>query len=162
PRLLRDIFASLGDSRAWQAFLQEHAIDAAFVRFSPALERVVLQGTGGGPDAVRERAFSANHFPRPAWALVYWDDDAMIFVRRSREYEGVISRHEYRAVHPEDWRYLLAGVAAGHLETGPILGELQRKLREDPGCARARSLLLAFRRLAEEMNGRAGASSPGE
>ena len=161
PRLLRDIFASVGDSRAWQAFLQEHDIDAAFVRFSPALERVVLQGTGGGPDAVRERAFSANHFPRPAWALVYWDDDAMIFVRRSREYEGVISRHEYRAVHPEDWRYLLAGVAAGHLETGPILEELQRKLREDPGCARARSLLAAFRRLAEGMKDRAGASSPG-
>ncbi|MEK7283256.1 MAG: hypothetical protein AAB249_05555, partial [Acidobacteriota bacterium] len=58
PRLLRDIFASVGDSRAWQAFLQEHDIDAAFVRFSPALERVVLQGTGGGPGDVRERAFS--------------------------------------------------------------------------------------------------------
>ena len=161
PRLLTDIFASLGDSRAWQAFLKRHDIDAAFVRYSQVLERVVRKGTDGLPDAVLERSFSANHFPREDWALVYWDDDAMIFARRSREHEGVIARHEYRAIHPEDWRYLVAGVAAGHLQAGPILEELRRKLRDDPGCARARALLATFRRLAERMESRAGASHPG-
>jgi hypothetical protein len=160
PRLLREIFASLGDSRAWQAFLRAHDIDAAFVRYSPALERVVRKGSGGGPDAVLERAFSANHFPRQDWALVYWDDDAMIFVRRSQEYESVIARLEYREIHPEDWRSLLAAVATGRREVGPILDELQRKLQDDPGCARARSLLAAFRRLAEGMKDRAGAAAP--
>ncbi len=161
PRLLSDIFHSLSDSRAWQAFLVRHDIDAAFVRYSPALEKVVRRGTDGDPDAVVERAFSANHFPRQGWALVYWDDDAMVFARRSREYESVIARHEYRAVHPEDWRYLLAGVAAGHLQAGPILEELRRKLRDDPDCSRAHGLLATFRRLAEKMEDRAGAPLPG-
>ena len=42
------------------------------------------------------------------------------------------------AIQPEDWRYLYAGVVTGHEALGPILGELRRKLSEDPGCARAR------------------------
>ncbi|MBI1949744.1 MAG: hypothetical protein HYS34_00075 [Acidobacteria bacterium] len=161
PRLLGDIFASLGDSRAWQAFLGRHDIDAAFVRYSAALESVVRKGTDGLPDVFLQRSFSANHFPREDWALVYWDDDAMIFARRSREYEGVIARLEYRAIHPEDWRYQLAGVAAGQLQAGPILEELRRKLRDDPECARARALLATFRRLADAVENSAGASYPG-
>jgi hypothetical protein len=73
----------------------------------------------------------------------------MIMARRSQESAPVIARHEYRAIHPEDWRYLYAGVLTGHQSVGPILEEIERKLREDPDCARARSLLEAFGRLAQ-------------
>ncbi len=146
--LLREVFLSLGDSRTWEAFLERHDIDAAFLRYSPALEKVVRPGAAGRPAGVVERAFSVNHFPSENWALVYWDDDAMIVVRRSHENAVVIARHEYRAVHPEDWRYLYAGVVTGHLPVDPILEELERKLREDPGCVLARSLLTTFNRLA--------------
>ncbi|PYT34407.1 MAG: hypothetical protein DMF52_12970 [Acidobacteria bacterium] len=152
PVLLREVFVSLNDSRAWQAFLARLDIDAAFLRYAPALERVVRPGADGRPGDMFERAFSVNHFPKDAWALVYWDDDAMIVVRRSQENAAVIARHEYRAIQPEDWRYLYAGVVTGHEALGPILGELRRKLSEDPGCARARSLLATFGRLAQGLN----------
>jgi len=146
--LLREVFRSLGDSRTWEAFLESRGVDAAFLRYSPALERVVRPGPDGRPAGAAERAFSVNHFPSEDWALVYWDDDAMIVVRRSHENAAVIAGHEYRAIHPEDWRYLYAGVVTGHLPVDPILEELQRKLREDPGCVLARSLLMTFNRLA--------------
>ena len=153
PRLLRDVFASLNDSRAWRAFLERHGIDAAFVRYSPVLERVVLPGSDGRPDRVLERAFSANHFPAQDWALVYWDDDAMIFARRMPANEEVIARLEYRSVQPEDWRYILAGVIAGRVEPAPILADLERKLRDDPGSVRAAMLLAAFRRVSGTTGG---------
>jgi len=152
PALLREVFLSLGDSRTWETFLERHRIDAAFLRYSPALEKVIRPGPDGRPAGVVERAFSVNHFPREAWALVYWDDDAMIVVRRSDENAAVIARHEYRAVHPEDWRYLYAGVMTGHLPVAPILGELERKVRDDPGCVLARSLLSRFNRLAGRLD----------
>ena len=160
PRLLREVFASVNDSRAWQAFLEGQGIDAAFVRYSPSLERVVIPGPDGRPGRVLERAFSANHFPSRDWALVYWDDDAMIFARRIPENDDVIARLEYRSVQPEDWRYILAGVLAGRVEPGPILADLERKLQDDPGSARARMLLAAFRRVSRA-DGASGDALPG-
>ena len=71
----------------------------------------------------------------------------MIVVRRSKENASVIAAHEYQAIQPEDWRYLYAGVVTGHLPLDPILEDLERKLREDPECARARGLLAAFQGL---------------
>jgi len=153
PDLLREVFASLNDSRDWQAFLARLDIDSALLRYAPVLEQVVRPGPDGQRGSVMERAFSINHFPRDAWALVYWDDDAMIVVRRSPENAAVVARQEYRAIHPEDWRYLYAGVVTGRQALGPILGELERKLREDPGCARARALLATFGRLAQGPHG---------
>jgi hypothetical protein len=147
PGLLREVFGSLNDSRAWQAFLDRHGIDAAFLRYSPTLEKVVRPGREGRPASVVERAFSVNHFPADTWALVYWDDDAMIVVRRSKENASVIAAHEYQAIQPEDWRYLYAGVVTGHLPLDPILEELERKVREDPACTRAGALLAAFQSL---------------
>lgn len=161
PRLLREVFASVNDSRAWPAFLVRHDIDAAFVRYTPSLERIVMPGTGGLPGRALERAFSANHFPRQDWALVYWDDDAMIFARRSPENLAAIARLEYRAVQPEDWRYILAGVLAGQVEPGPVLADLERKVREDPDSVRARLLLAQFRRVSEITGDRVGTPKSG-
>ncbi|HEV8702710.1 MAG TPA: hypothetical protein VGV60_15655 [Candidatus Polarisedimenticolia bacterium] len=161
PRLLREVFASLNDSRAWQAFLEGHGIDAALVRYSPALERVMIPGANGRPDRVLERAFSANHFPRQDWALVYWDDDAMIFARRTPANDGVIARLEYRAVQPEDWLYVLAGVLARRVDPGPIVKDLERKLREEPGSVRARFLLAKFQGVLETTKNDAIAPLPG-
>jgi hypothetical protein len=145
--LLRDLFAALKDSREWEAFLDRHGIDSAFLRYSPTLQRVVVPPTSGKPGRVFERAFSAAYFPKERWALVYWDDDAMILVRRSRQYESVISRLEYRSVHPDDWRDLTARVLSGGMSVEPILAELRRKLEEDPSCVRARGLLDYFGRM---------------
>ena len=162
PRLRRKVFASVNDSRAWQAFLDGNGIDAAFVRYSPALERVMIPGAKGRPDRVLERAFSANHFPQQDWALVYWDDDAMIFARRTPANDGLIARLEYRAVQPEDWLYVLAGVLAGRVEPGPILEDLERKLREEPGSIRARFLLAKFQGVLETTQNSAGSPPPGK
>ncbi len=161
PALLRDIFACSNDSRAWQAMLRRYDIDAALLRYMPSLERVARARADGGPPGVQERAFSVNHFPAEDWALVYWDDDALIFVRRSAENESVISRNEYRAIQPEDWRYQLAGVLTGHTDAGPIVVELQRKLREDPQCSRAWALLNTFNPPAQSRQERGVPSSGG-
>ncbi len=58
------------------------------------------------------------------WVLVYWDDACLIYVRDDSRYQGVIDRHRYRYVNP----------AAPDLSLPPekFLGELNRKLAEDP------------------------------
>ncbi|MFQ5843582.1 MAG: hypothetical protein ACE5JG_01190 [Planctomycetota bacterium] len=157
--LLRDIARSLRDAASWEEFLHRYDIDSAFLRYPGTLQKVLYPAREGAPAVASERAFSAAYFHQDRWALVYWDDDAMIFLRRGERYAEVIERLEYRAIHPDDWRHLWAGVATGRIPAGPILAELKRKLAEDPSCARARGLLRTFSPLGRE--GPADAAGPG-
>ncbi len=69
----------------------------------------------------------------PAWARVYWDDVAEVFVRRTARHADLIARHEYRLTGPEsDLRYL-----AGYRARDPgmwraALAELRRAVAENP------------------------------
>lgn len=141
--LLRDIAGAMAGPDTWRALLDREKIDAAFLRYPPTLQKVVYTGHDGSRK-VAERAFSAAYFPAADWALVYWDDDAMIFVRRTPGHEELIRRREYVTLNPDDWQYAFAGVLLGRIPSGRILDELQRKLAEDPGCLRARDLLARF------------------
>ncbi|MGH9748552.1 MAG: hypothetical protein ACRD5D_06920 [Candidatus Polarisedimenticolia bacterium] len=149
--LLKETFEALKDPEAWTALLERHGIDAAFLRYPPTKQKVRYPGRPGGPPIAGERAFAAAYFPKDRWALVYWDDDAMIYLKRSPGNAGRIDRLEYRAIHPDDWQYLFAGVLVGRVPVGPILGDLDRKLREDPACLRAQRLRAGFAGLADEL-----------
>ncbi|HET8947861.1 MAG TPA: hypothetical protein VFQ07_12840 [Candidatus Polarisedimenticolia bacterium] len=141
--LMRDIAASLKAPAAWNDFLDRHGIEAAFLRYNPTLQKVYYTA----PDGSRrtgERAFSATYFPVAGWALVYWDDDVMVMLRRTPEHAEAIARLEYRALQPDDWRFLWASALIGKVPPGPILAEVDRKLREDPDCARAKELRERF------------------
>lgn len=158
PDLLREVFGGLRDASSWKTMLDRHGIDAALLRYPPTLQRVHYPGRPGGPPIAAERAFSAAYFPRHDWALVYWDDDAMVFLRRTAGHAATIERCEYRAIHPDDWLYLYGGALVGRVDVHPILEELRRKLREDPGCERARILAARFRPLTDPSGTRPAAS----
>ncbi len=76
----------------------------------------------------------------PDWALVYWDDFALVYLRRSPRWEAVIARDEYRRVRPAN------GLAAFWRSLGDeavlpgILADLQRNVAET-GSARGVTLL---------------------
>lgn len=146
--LLHGIEDALAGPAQWKSLIDLHGIDAAFLRYPPNLQKVLYPSVGGAPPRRGERAFSSAYFPSTEWALVYWDDDAMIFLRRGPEHDALIHRLEYRAINPDDWRYLWAGVLIRRIPVEPILLELERKLKEDPGCARARELLQRFAQFA--------------
>jgi hypothetical protein len=153
--LMEEVFAALKEAPRWQALLERYAIDAAFLRYPPTLQKVLLPSPGGGAPVAAERAFAAVYFPKQDWALVYWDDTVMIVVRRIPEYDSVIARCEYRAIHPDDWSHLMSGVRAGRIPPGPILREIDRKLEEDPSCERARRLRHLFEAAARSAAGAA-------
>jgi len=161
--LMRDIARSMQGPETWKAFLDDHGIDAAFLRYPPSLQKVQWTGRDGRPHQ-GVRAFSAAYFPQTEWALVYWDDDAMIVVRRTPEQAALIERLEYRALNPDDWQFLYGGVLIGRIPPAVIVADIRRKLSEDPLCVRANELLRRFEPLeaaAREQNAGAGASAAG-
>ena len=80
---------------------------------------------------------NALFFPRERFALVYWDDVAMIFLRRTPERAALLEREEYRYVHPEDWRATLDQAEADPLFRAAVLQDVERRLGEDPEVVRA-------------------------
>ena len=42
------------------------------------------------------------YFPRTRWALIYWDDLAMIFVERTPDVQDLIRKNEFQEARPDD------------------------------------------------------------
>jgi len=142
--LLHEIAAALDDGRAWAALLDRYGIGSAIVRYREEPIRVA----GTAPDDPG-RSFSALHFPRTKWALVFWGDAAMVFVRRGGAYDALIERDEYQYADPEDYRYLerRSGGDDRRLLAG-ILSDLERRIASGPPSERAAMLQERFRAIA--------------
>lgn len=84
------------DSRAWQALLRRYRIDLAVDEYRPLLD-TVNPGTG------EHRAVPASlaYWPRRDWALVAYDDAAMIFARRAAFPPGALDRLELKGIVPD-------------------------------------------------------------
>ena len=41
------------------------------------------------------------YFPRRDWALVYWDDVVLVFVRRLPAYQALIQKEEFSTLEPD-------------------------------------------------------------
>lgn len=68
------------------ALLERHRVDHAIA--SPAF--FAAAGAGG-----------AALFPPETWALVFWDDAALVYLKRTPDFAAVIGRREYRAFRPD-------------------------------------------------------------
>ena len=84
------------DSRAWHALLQDYRIDIAVDEYAPPLAVMDVQsGTR------RELPASMARYRRRDWALIAFDDAAMIFARRAAFPPDVIARLEYATLIPD-------------------------------------------------------------
>jgi len=78
--------AQTNTPEVWNQFLDQRGIDAALMSYpqDPLLPSVF-------------RLF----FPRSRWALIYWDDVALIYVRRLPQFAPYIQKWEFPAIDPD-------------------------------------------------------------
>jgi hypothetical protein len=125
------IFAR-SDVAAWQAMLDGYSIDTVLLRYHEPLRVTTPDGTDLGP-----RGFSQLWFPTERWAMVYWDDVAMVLVRRSSVSDTFLAGREYHVVHPDDTAHVLARLDEQSDLLPMAMSELERALTDDPECGRA-------------------------
>lgn len=61
------------------------------------------------------------------WALVWFDDAALVYLKRTPENAALIARHEFKAADPADPERMLARIKAGSLSKAAVLAELSRR-----------------------------------
>lgn len=137
PGFLNEIGAARADGRAWEELMLRHGVDGALVRYEERLRPVLAMGDGGEPRLTGHRTANALLFPRPLYALVYWDDVGMLLVRRTPERATWLAASEYRQVDPEDLAWTLERAASSPAFADGALRDVERRLGEDPGSRRA-------------------------
>jgi len=132
--LLEEIWEIFGrsDVGAWEGLLERWQIDTVLLRYHEPIRVTNPDGEDLG-----RRGFSTLWFRSERWATIYWDDVAMVLVRRSSVSETLLTEREYGLLHPDDFEHLV-----GILRTDPGLRasvevELERALTDDPLCRRA-------------------------
>jgi hypothetical protein len=133
-RRIWEIFQA-SDVEAWSALLAEHGADTALVRYHPPLEVTDPNGNSLGL-----RGFSALWFPSRLWALVYWDDIAMVLVRRDSASEDLLERHAYEFLRPDDLAYLEARLSAAPELQPKVAAEVVRAARTAPSSWRVQEI----------------------
>jgi hypothetical protein len=136
-KLLREIWEIFqkSDVRAWSGLLSRFDADTALVRYHPPLEVSTPDGR-----ALGERGFSALWFPRKVWALVYWDDVAMVFVRREGAPGALLENHEYTVLQPDDMAHIAKGLAEEPDLIESAARESERALAAAPTSERAHEI----------------------
>ncbi len=138
------------DRELWREMLDDYSIGHALISYRNPADKVTLIDPESGSRHTFDRAFAASRFPRQRWALVYWDDTAMVYLRRTAEHQATIAEHESADVYPESVTEQLTAIREGRADGEACLRELERKLRDDPGSWRARELLAAVQSSAFE------------
>lgn len=143
--LLKKLIQMRGDNLSWNRLLEEYQIQYALLNYVDDLE-TVTQFDRSGHSTIIKASFTSTHFPKSRWALVYFDDDGMIFIRRSGVDQNLLNL-EYTSVYPEGRMYQLMLARSGKVDVPKSIQELEGKLSQDPGCKRAQEMLHAMKEM---------------
>jgi hypothetical protein len=149
PELLRELTGAVSSRDSWQALLDSYEIDGAVLDYV-ALPRMVLDGGRSRDDqsvANLPAARSSLCFAPESFALVYWDDEAMLFVRRARDRERKIHAEEFSVVRPDEPGLLIEQARADGAVRVAAIEELERRIELAPRSQRAETLLAALKAL---------------
>jgi tetratricopeptide (TPR) repeat protein len=106
---------ALESAEAWQAAEQKYGFDYALLEYDLLSQRFPVH-------------LSAN----PQWALVYWDNHSLVYVKRTAERAALIAAREYKVARPT---FLDLGYLDAYQEKGAVneaLAGLEREVALNP------------------------------
>ncbi|MFH1724636.1 MAG: hypothetical protein ABII00_08440 [Elusimicrobiota bacterium] len=113
--LLREAGEAIRSPEAWEEFLAHHGVEAVLLENVP----LMLDTTRRYPDGTERpmrRPYYLRYMPRERWALVYFDDRALLFVRRGALAAGRLAALEYRLARPRDDEALGDALRRGEID----------------------------------------------
>lgn len=99
------------------------------------------------------RPYELLAMPQPVWALIYWDSQGLVFVRRSAVPLVWLASREYRLLFPNDLQYLSLAVITGRVPRRVVEAEAARYLRESEDPEERERLAAWLFSLRRELSG---------
>ncbi len=130
--VLLQIAAASQSDASWNQFSRREGFTAELL---PNLNQE-FQTTRRYPDGSTKpfaRPWYLFYMPRPRWALVYWDDQALLFVDREDVPREWLAAHEYRWARPKDGAAFADALRLGEIPKPAFEAELARHAGETAG-----------------------------
>jgi len=123
--LLKEEAAAQASPEAWQSFLEAHGVQAALMlNLDWRLPTTRVYPDGSSKEF--RRPYYALYMPKNKWALVYWDDKALLFVRRGAAPPAWLKAHEYLYARPHDDDALRDALSRGEIPRPKLDAEFLR------------------------------------
>jgi hypothetical protein len=116
--LLKELDEAEKTPTRWSKFLEKYGVDLALMMNTGRI--VSFRGQTSW------RSFDAYALPQSDWALVYWDRQVLIFVRRSKAPAEWIKSREFRLIRPHDLRQTGLRVLSGWVTLADVSAEIDR------------------------------------
>ena len=128
---LAELQAALDSPESMADFSRRRELDGFLIRNFPDRLTSVRAYPGGSTRAFA-RPWHVSFFPRERWALVYWDDQALLFVDRAKVPAAWLAAHEYRWRRPGDEEALADARSRGEVPEAALAAEDARHALEVP------------------------------
>jgi len=124
--LLTEVQAARADNASWARFLKKYDFQLVLLERSAASypSKVSLGKLG---DRVIYFPFYSYFMPSSEWALVFWDNSSLLFVRRSQTSQAWLEQNEFRQFKPDNFEGLRAKLEAGLTGKTVIEAESERQ-----------------------------------
>ncbi len=109
----------------WKKFFEKNQIDLAVLRYY-MLEDMPFSFVSSGKKSPYPLYLFNLMFPRSDWAMVYWDDFGLVFMKRKAENKSFIQEHEYRYLWPYNLLQMRYLVRSGQVSREDVFKELDR------------------------------------
>ena len=123
--LLDEVDRAQRSPDAFHAFIDAHGVGVAIQKNDGLKLR-----DAADPLAEGGRPYAVYAWPRSVWALVHWDSQALVYVRRSAVPPEWLAKREFRFLRPLDLRQLGYYVVAGAVPLSAVEEEVGRYGRE--------------------------------
>lgn len=128
PLMIESVDATRESTR-WARFCEKHALDAALVLSLNS--RIPTERRYPDGRAQRFlRPWYLFYFPFDRWALVYWDEQALLFVRRDSVAPEWLAANEYRYLRPKDEAAFEDALTRGEIPPERLRLERERRIAE--------------------------------
>lgn len=128
-------------SRAWATTFDHYGIDFAITKYEPL--RLVDSQLAPFPS----KSVLNLMFPRSNWALVYWDDASLIFLKRISRFSSEIAKHEYKNIQPYDLEGMVNELAKKKLNKNDAINDLLRHEKETGPSSRRQQIHEILKRI---------------
>jgi hypothetical protein len=126
--LLLESAAAERRPESWQRLLDKYQVEVACMQRGRGYSSLKTLTSDDGKRFVAGQPYYLTYMPKAVWALVYWDDDNLVLVRRSSVDPGWLAGAEYAHLLP-DVEYL----KTGQKDIPWLKRELARHLRQTQG-----------------------------